>query len=55
MIRVADLAAGMRVSGVVHACRVCSTLFIGRVDALFCSPRCKMAAHRAGKDRNDEH
>lgn len=33
-----------------HTCERCSEAFLGRGDARFCSARCRVAAHRAGKE-----
>ena len=44
-----DLIVGMKVGGWVHKCLKCGQLFIGRKDANYCSPACRVAAHRKEK------
>ena len=44
-----DIVAGDVLKGVVCACIVCGTLFIGRSDARFCSNACRMRHTRKVK------
>ena len=46
---VANIREGERIVGWAIVCKSCGLLFIGRVDALFCSNACQMVIHRGHK------
>lgn len=51
---VRDLKEGDRISKKkVRACVVCGDLFAGRADAIYCSGKCRTAAHRAAKNQRE--
>lgn len=47
LILVSDLEPGMIVSGHVHACAPCGTLFVASADTLYCCNACRVRAYRA--------
>ena len=48
-IRLENIREGERIAGWAIVCKSCRLLFIGRIDALFCSNACQMVVHRERK------